>query len=144
MRIDLPRIKRYLMEITKNANDLRQLIEENELKPDSTALKAAKYILVELAEAMSNTIQHILAKQQGIAVSGYIDTIAKAHQQAIISAELFRKLKPFFDFRKSLIHRYWRIDDRRLIQNIRIGQGDFLQFVEEIEEYLTSLRREES
>ncbi len=144
MRVDLPRIKRYLMEITKNANDLNQLIEQNELKPDSIALKAAKYILVELAEAMSNTIQHILAKQEGIAVSGYIDTIVKAHQQGIISEELFRKLKPFFDFRNSLIHRYWTVDDTRLIQNIRVGQGDFLQFVEEIEQHLSSTQREES
>jgi len=144
VRVDLPRIKRDLMEITKNANDLNQLIEQNDLKPDSIALKAAKYILVELAEAMSNSIQHILAKQEGIAVSGYIDTIVKARQQEIISEELFRKLKPFFDFRNSLIHRYWTVDDTRLIQNIRMGQGDFLQFVEEIEQHLSSTQREES
>jgi len=28
VRADLPKIKRYLMEITKNANDLNQLINE--------------------------------------------------------------------------------------------------------------------
>ena len=73
---------------------------------ESIELKAAKYILIELAEAMSNTLQHILAKQKGIAVSGYIDTIVKGRKEGIISEGLFEKLKPFFDFRNSLVHRY--------------------------------------
>jgi uncharacterized protein YutE (UPF0331/DUF86 family) len=55
---------------------------------------------------MSNTLQHVLAKQKGIAVSGYIDTIVKGRKQGIISEGLFQKLKPFFDFRNSLVHRY--------------------------------------
>jgi len=46
------------------------------------------------------------------------------------------RLKPFFDFRNSLIHRYWSIDDDRLIENIKTGRDDFDRFVEEIEIYL--------
>ncbi len=85
---------------------------------------------------MSNTIQHILAKEMGTAVSGYIDTVVKAHSSGIISDDLFQRLKPFFDFRNSLIHRYWIIDDQRLISNIQSGRNDFDRFLEEIEAYL--------
>jgi uncharacterized protein YutE (UPF0331/DUF86 family) len=115
---------------------LNQLIDQNELKAESLPLKAAKYLLIELAEAMSNTIQHILAKEKGVAVSGYIDSVVKAHQHGLISADMFQRLKPFFDFRNSLIHRYWSIDDDRLIENIKNGRDDFDRFVEEIEAYL--------
>ena len=136
MKADPVRIKNYLLEIRKNSLDLQQLIEQNELTVDSVPLKAAKYILVELAEAMSNTIQHILAKEKGIAVSGYVDTVVKAYEHGILSPELFERLKPFFDFRNSLIHRYWTVDDSRLIDNIRAGRQDFERFVEEIETLL--------
>ena len=136
MKPDPVRIKSYLAEIKRNSLALNQLIDQNELTPDSVALKAAKYILIELAEAMSNTIQHILAKEKGIAVSGYIDAVAKAYEQGIISQDLFQRLKPFFDFRNSLIHRYWIIDDKRLIGNIKTGQNDFDVFIEEIEAYM--------
>lgn len=136
MNADPVRIRNYLMEIRKNSRELNQLIEQNELTADSIPLKAAKYILVELAEAMSNTIQHILAKERGIAVSGYIDTIIKAHENGILSRQLFERLKPFFDFRNSLIHRYWTIDDSRLIGNIKEGRDDFERFVREIEKFL--------
>jgi uncharacterized protein YutE (UPF0331/DUF86 family) len=136
MKADPIRIKSYFAEIRKNSSELNQLIDQNELRAESLPLKAAKYLLIELAEAMSNTIQHILAKEKGVAVSGYIDSVVKAHQHGLISAELFQRLKPFFDFRNSLIQRYWSIDDDRLIENIKNGRDDFDWFVEEIEAYL--------
>lgn len=138
MKIDLVRLKKYLTDIVHSAWELKTIIDRNELQPDSIELKAVKYILIELAEAMSNTLQHILAKQKGIAVSGYIDTIAKGYKEGIISEELFNKLKPFFDFRNSLVHRYWIIDDDKLINNILVGKDDFDQFANEIEIYVKS------
>ena len=100
--------------------------------------------MIELAEAMSNTIQHILAKDKGIAVSGYIDTIFKAHEYGILSEKSYTRLKPFFDFRNTLIHRYWEIDDTVLIQNIQTGKNDFETFIEEVEAYLQELLSQET
>jgi len=139
MKIDTIRLKKHLSDIVRSANDLKMIVDQNTLLPDSIELKAAKYILIELAEAMSNTLQHILAKQKGIAVSGYIDTIVKGYKEGIISEELFQKLKPFFDFRNSLVHRYWIIDDEKLIANIQSGKDDFNQFTEELEAYIKSI-----
>jgi uncharacterized protein YutE (UPF0331/DUF86 family) len=130
----------YLSEIRRNGLALRDLLERNELAPDSVALKAAKYILIELAEAMSNTIQHLLAKDKGVAVSGYVDAVVKAFENGLVDKDLFDRLKPFFDFRNSLVHRYWRIDDRRLIDNIRDGKDDFDRFISQVESYLEQKR----
>jgi len=140
VKVDEIRIKNYLSEIRRNSLALRQLLDQNELAPDSVALKAAKYILIELAEAMSNTIQHILAKDKGVAVSGYVDAVAKAFENGLVDKNLFDRLKPFFDFRNSLVHRYWRIDDRRLIDNIRNGKDDFDLFISQVEAYLEEKR----
>ena len=140
MKIDTIRLKKHLYDIVRSAHDLKMIVDQNTLLPDSIELKAAKYILIELAEAMSNTLQHILAKQKGIAVSGYIDTIVKGYKEGIISEELFQKLKPFFDFRNSLVHRYWIIDDEKLIANIQSGKDDFNQFTEELEAYIKSIK----
>jgi uncharacterized protein YutE (UPF0331/DUF86 family) len=140
MKVDIVRVKRYLADIVRSADDLKKITELNSLEPGSIELKAAKYILIELAEAMSNTLQHVLAKQKGIAVSGYIDTIVKGNKEGIISEELYQKLKPFFDFRNSLVHRYWIIDDEKLIANIESGRDDFHQFADEIEIFIKSIK----
>ncbi|MHC4216531.1 MAG: hypothetical protein ACYSWP_24545 [Planctomycetota bacterium] len=92
MKTDPIRIKSYFAEIRKNSSELNQLIDQNELKAESLPLKAAKYLLIELAEAMSNTIQHILAKEKGVAVSGYIDSVMKAQQPD--SPILVRRRRP--------------------------------------------------
>ena len=99
MKVDPIRIKNYLSEIRRNSIALQELLDQNEIVPDSVPLKAAKYILIELAEAMSNTIQHILAKEKGASVSVYIDAVVKARENGIITDDLFQRLKPFFDFR---------------------------------------------
>ena len=142
MRIDIKRLRQYLTEIMRNSQELKRIVEQGALTPDSIELKAAKYLLIELAEAMSNCLQHLLAKQKGIAVSGYIDTIAKGYKEGILSEGLFQKLKPFFDFRNSLIHRYWTVNDEKLIENIIAGLNDFDQFVDETETYLSSQERQ--
>jgi len=143
MSLDKSRVKHYLQEITRGGEELKALIRENQLTPGSLPLKAAKYLLIELAEGLSNTIQHILAKEKGVPVSGYLDTIVKGFEQGLISEDLFKKLKPFFEFRNNLIHRYWVVDDGLLIKNILRGKNDFFQFVTEIEDYLKSENREE-
>ena len=141
MRIDMNRFRQYLSEITRNSIDLKNIVGQGKMAPGSIELKAAKYILIELAEAMSNCLQHVLAKQKGLAVSGYIDTIAKGHKEGIISEALFQKLKPFFDFRNSLIHPYWIIDDETLIENIKGGVDDFDRFADEMESYARSIQK---
>jgi len=83
------RLRKYLLEIRKSAAELEILVRENSLKPGSVALNAAKYLLIELAEAVSNTLQHLLAREKGVAVSGYLDTLAKAREHGIVSEELF-------------------------------------------------------
>ena len=136
MKADLTRVKQYIAEIKKNSVELNELIDQGRLTPNSLPMKAAKYIVIELAETMSNTIQHILAKEKGIAVSGYIDAVLKAYENGLIQESLFKRLKPFFDFRNSLIHRYWTINDERMIDNIVNGRDVFEQFIAEIESFL--------
>ena len=68
MKADPIRIKRYLTEIRRYSFELNQLILQNEMLPDSVPLKAAKYLLIELAEAMRplhNLPKFVLAEPLG-------------------------------------------------------------------------------
>ncbi|MBW1696983.1 MAG: DUF86 domain-containing protein [Deltaproteobacteria bacterium] len=54
------------------------------------------------------------------------------------SRKPLKKNETFFDFRNSLIHRYWYISDTKLISLIRENKADFLSFIDAIEKYIKS------
>ena len=139
MKIDIERIQRYLEEIKARHHEIEELLLRNtdtEILKEPWVLKGLKYTLIEIAEAMANTLQHILAKDLGEPVTGYVETIIRAGETKILSETLSQKIKPFFDFRNSLIHRYWFISDGKLLSLVRENRTDFISFIETIEVYI--------
>lgn len=139
MNIDKERIERYLLEIKSRHVEIQELLRQYSdasLLEAPWTLRGLKYCLIEIAEAMANVLQHILAKEMGEPVTGYVDTVIRTGQKGILPEPLSRRLRPFFDFRNSLIHRYWTISDEKLLALVRENHGDFLQFIEAIEDHL--------
>jgi len=92
MNVEKKRITQYLQDILSNTRDIEKLFKEyndDEIICNKHLLKSLKYSLLEMSEAMSLVLQHILAKQHGNPVKGYIDTIKKASDYNIIP-ETFR------------------------------------------------------
>jgi uncharacterized protein YutE (UPF0331/DUF86 family) len=139
MKIDTEKIQQYLLEIKARHHEIAELLLKNsdpEILKEPWVLKGLKYALIEIAEAMANILQHILAKDMGEPVVGYIETIIRAGETGILPESLSKKLKPFFDFRNSLIHRYWFISDEKLLSLVRENKTDFISFIEAIENYI--------
>lgn len=139
MKIDVEKIQRYLLEIKARHHEIDILLmkcSDTEILGEPWVLKGLKYTLIEIAEAMANTLQHILAKDMGEPVTGYVETIIRSGETNILPESLTMKIKPFFDFRNSLNHRYWFISDEKLLSLIRENKADFLSFIEAIENYI--------
>jgi len=133
--IDKERVERYLDQISHEIDSLNNIIQHNDdeqLLRSPLHIRSIKYSLIVITEAMSNTLQHILAKDYKISVSGYKEVFVKAKDNQIISFELFESLKDFANFRNMLVHQYWKTDDKLLIENLRAGIKDFEQFIKEI------------
>jgi len=138
MKLDKQRVNSYLYDIQRGTDELVEILQERTDKAlliDTIVMKAIKYTLIEIAEAMANTLQHILAKGFGKPVSGYIDTVVKAKEHRIITDRLSSSIMPFFKFRNALIHRYWIMDDKTILRNLRSKYKDFFKFVGEIKRY---------
>jgi uncharacterized protein YutE (UPF0331/DUF86 family) len=139
MKIDTEKIQQYLLEIKARHSEITELLLKNsdaEILKEPWVLKGLKYTLIEIAEAMANILQHILAKDMGEPVVGYVETIIRAGETGILLESLSKKIKPFFDFRNSLIHRYWFISDEKLLSLVRENKTDFISFIEAIENYV--------
>ena len=72
--------QRYLGEIKARHNEIEELLQRNvdtEILKEPWVMKGLKYALIEIAEAMANILQHILAKDMGEPVTGYVETVIK-------------------------------------------------------------------
>lgn len=75
--VDAGRVRRYLARIRENTEDIRSLVtqyEDDQILKDPYLLKALKYCLIEIAEAMADTLQHLLARTKGLATIPSNDT----------------------------------------------------------------------
>jgi uncharacterized protein YacL (UPF0231 family) len=93
MKIDHEKIQKYLFEIKSRHREIDQLLREKsdaEIQKETWVLKGLKYTLVEMAEAMANTLQHILSKDMGELATGYVETIARAGKEEF-SRKIFQK-----------------------------------------------------
>lgn len=130
--VDPNRLHRYLTTVRENTEDLRSLLnqyEDEQILEDRYQLKALKYCLIEIAEAMADTLQHYLTRMKGISAESYLELIDKAGQAAVMDPGLLGRLKFFFKFRNMLVHRYWEIENRRLLLETRKGLDDFELFM---------------
>ncbi len=80
------------------------------------------------------------ARERGEPLAAYLETILRAGETGVLSENLSKKVRPFFDFRNSLIHRDGHISDEKLLSVIREEKDAFLSFIEAIEDHL---KREE-
>ena len=58
MKSDVQRVKRFLAEIRKNSLELNHLIDQNDLKPYSVPLKAAKYDFDDFITEIEYYLEH--------------------------------------------------------------------------------------
>lgn len=139
MNIDRKRINQYLYEIKENTDDIKYILnssKKEDILNNKNLPKALKFSLIEISEAMSLVLQRVLAKEYGTPVKGYIDTIKKAHEKKIMDIELYNALKPFFDFRNTLIHRYREVDNTLLLKNLKMNYRKFYEFIDIITDWL--------
>ena len=141
-RIDPERLNRYTLKIEENLQDLREILQtpDEEILSSSRDIKALKYCLIEIAEATANILQHILARKWGKVVDSYLGLIDESINKEVMDKELLARLKFFFRFRNYLVHRYWEVDDRILLENTRRGLEDMEALVEETRKWTGKAR----
>ena len=66
------------------------------------------------------------------------DSISKLCHHDVISQSLSSRLEELTGFRNLLVHQYGRVDDSIAYRSLRDESGDFYEFLEEIEKFITS------
>lgn len=98
-------------------------------------IQAAKHSLQESIEACLDIGSHIIAEQGYRRAEDYRDIFRVLEEEGIIDDELASKLQEMAQFRNLLVHRYARIDTKRLFILMSEDISDIREFVRRILRY---------
>ena len=131
--LDREKVIRFRAEI----EDARQVLSEmtsgdaNEFLRDPFKIRAMKYTLIVMVEAICNLCRHVLAKRVHTVVEEYMEAILKMQEKGFLPEELVNQLVPLTKLRNQLIHGYWKTDDRRLFSETKSSLEIIARFMEE-------------
>jgi uncharacterized protein YutE (UPF0331/DUF86 family) len=144
--IDRKRVEQYLVEIIESLTVLKNLTDGSnvgDFAGDQVKVRAMKYTLVVMVEAICNLFRHILAKRYHEVVEEYMETVIKIREKGVLSTSILEKLIPLTKLRHQLIHGYWKTDDRRLFEETRDSLAVIEALITEMNIFLLSLQKKE-
>lgn len=136
--IDQERISTYKAEILEAQNFLYQITsgEINEFIIDPFKIRALKYTIIVLVEAISNLARHILAKKAHVVIEEYMEALLKMQEKGFLTEEISKSLIPLIKLGHQLIHGYWKTDDRRLFLETKNTLNKIKEFISEIDKII--------
>jgi uncharacterized protein YutE (UPF0331/DUF86 family) len=70
-----------------------------------------------------------LAKRFQVAVSNYATCFEELEKKGVLSSDLSKKLRKMIRFRNILVHRYWEMDDQRVLEYARPDVQDIMEML---------------
>ncbi|CAG1002019.1 hypothetical protein METP3_03394 [Methanosarcinales archaeon] len=100
-------------------------------------IQAAKHSLQESIEACLDIGSHIIAEKGFRRADDYKDIYKVLEEERIIDPDLSAKLQEMAQFRNLLVHRYGKIDTKRIFIIMSGDINDIKQFVNTILKYIS-------
>jgi uncharacterized protein YutE (UPF0331/DUF86 family) len=109
--------------------------DEEELLSSEERMGNIRYQFIVAIEACMDLCNHIVARQLQTAPDSYAQCFELLGQRHIIPVELAKRMSDFAKFRNVLVHLYWKVDDRRVIQTLKEDLPAIDEFLREISRF---------
>jgi len=121
MEVDKQKIQKRFAEIKEQIAHIKSLaaLSDKEFFADENNIAALKYYLIVALEAAGSICVHVCAKKLNCAVTEYATCFETLGKKDAISKSLAKELIKMARFRNLLVHQYWQIDDKKVLQYAR-------------------------
>lgn len=135
MEIDKEKIKQRFSEINEAISGAKELakLSDKEFWSRKENIAAIKYYLLQAIEAVGGVCVHIAAKKFNKGVSAFGECFEVMEKEGALEKSLADKLRKMAKFRNKLIHRYWEIEDKNILEYARKDIGDFEDFIRAVD-----------
>ncbi len=133
--VDREKIKRIFSEIGEALSEIERLasLKDGEFWSKKENIAAVKYYLLQAIEGIGSVCVHISAKKFHKGVSAFGECFEVLQKEGFLPEELASRLRRMTKFRNKLMHRYWEIDDKKVLEYSRNNLGDFRDFMKSLD-----------
>jgi uncharacterized protein YutE (UPF0331/DUF86 family) len=120
-------IRRNIERITRLAS-----LPDEQFWSDERNIETLKLWLIELVQDAADLCNHLAARLAHQVPLSYPECFEVLGDEGILEKSLADSLRAMARFRNLLVHRYWDVDDQRVLQIARTQLGDLEQFLEAV------------
>lgn len=139
MELDEDKIKQRFSEINETLSEVRRLtaLQDEEFWTKKENMAAVKYYLLQAIEAIGSVCVHIAAKRCNKGISAFGECFELLAKEKLFPEELSARLRNMTKFRNKLMHQYWEIDDKMVLEYARKDSNDFNDFMKAVGELMS-------
>ncbi len=112
-------IKKLLHEVKVSLDVIERIVRKRRVRIDDKY--ALRYAIIEIVESLA-LIAHRIARTMDYPLEGYIEAMRFFHNAGVLDEYVANGLVRLARLRNLLVHRYWEVDDNRIIRETR-GNG---------------------
>jgi uncharacterized protein YutE (UPF0331/DUF86 family) len=138
MEVDLEKLKKRVGEIRANLEKIKRYsaLPDEVFWQDERNILSLKHLLLETIEASGSICSHILAKKVFKPVASFGECFKSLGEAGVLSQDLATRLLRMSGFRNILVHEYWEVQDKKVLEYARRDLNDFEDFIRAIISYL--------
>jgi uncharacterized protein YutE (UPF0331/DUF86 family) len=136
--VNIELVKERAREVRQCVTTIRRYTDQPDdvLLSDERNLYTVQFQLLIAIEAIAAVCNHLLARTAHSAPASYAECAEGLRDAGVINDELADRLKGMFRFRNLLVHRYWQVDQSRVLAYARHDIADFESYLSAVGRWL--------
>lgn len=133
-RVDTNVVRTKAAAIRRNIERVRRLASQpdNQFWSDERNIETIKLWLIQLVQDAADLCNHLSVRLLNEPPESYPECFELLGEAQIIDETLAENLRKMARFRNLIVHRYWDVDDQRVLEIARTSTGDLEAFLEAI------------
>jgi uncharacterized protein YutE (UPF0331/DUF86 family) len=138
--VDIETLKTKAFAIRENVSKIRQYagLSDEQFWADERNLLSIKLLMIQIIEDAIAVCSHIMTRRGGQAPSSYPECFSGLARLGVLDSALAERLMAMARFRNLLVHRYWQIDDQRVLELARKDIDDLEAYLMAVGRYLST------
>lgn len=137
-KVNLELVRNRAREIRESTEKIRTYAAQTDAEffADERNLYTVMHLLLICIEAVASICNHLMAKTAQKAPASYGECFEGLRDLDILDDALVNRLIQMARFRNILVHRYWEIDQERVVQYTRNNLDDFDEYLRKIGQFV--------